>query len=331
MQNMAQMGRFGDTSMAHVSPGVMVVPKEILDRQPNLQRGIMGAIAQEGMDPRRYTVGAPQNSINPMTGQPEYFNLKKLLKFAAPFVLGPAVGSLLGTAATGATASGLLGGLGKFAPQLANFLSNPIAKGALGAAGTSALTGGKKKDILRSALLGGLGGYTFKEGAPGFMKAPEGTDLSAVKADNFLTKAIKTVAPESTFVGSKMFNLMNNPIGLAATLGITAEAFAAMSPEEKEEAIRKYAFGTTDKFNPLIDFSAQKARPMNKGGATSFPRRDGGIMPSEGSGTKDDVPAMLTAGEFVLTRDAVKGLGNGNLNSGIQKAYTMMNKLERMA
>jgi hypothetical protein len=45
--------------------------------------------------------------------------------------------------------------------------SNPIAKGALGAAGTSALTGGKKKDILRSALLGGLGGYTFKEGAPG--------------------------------------------------------------------------------------------------------------------------------------------------------------------
>ena len=312
------MGRFGDTSMAHVSPGEMVVPKEILDRQPNLQRGIMGAIAQEGMDPRRYTVGAPQNSINPMTGQPEYFNLKKLLKFAAPFVLGPMVGGTLGKA-LGLSKLGLGAG------------ATSALQSALGAAGTSALTGGKKKDILRSALLGGLGGYTFKEGAPGFMKAPEGTDLSAVKADNFLTKAIKTVAPENTFIGSKMFNLMNNPIGLAATLGITAEAFAAMSPEEKEETIRKYAFGTTDKFNPLIDFSAQKARPMNKGGATSFPRRDGGIMPSEGSGTKDDVPAMLTAGEFVLTRDAVKGLGNGNLNSGIQKAYTMMDKLERMA
>ena len=312
------MGRFGDTSMAHVSPGEMVVPKEILDRQPNLQRGIMGAIAQEGMDPRRYTVGAPQNSINPMTGQPEYFNLKKLLKFAAPFVLGPMVGGTLGKA-LGLSKLGLGAG------------ATSALQSALGAAGTSALTGGKKKDILRSALLGGLGGYTFKEGAPGFMKAPEGTDLSAVKADNFLTKAIKTVAPENTFIGSKMFDLMNNPLGLAATLGITAEAFAAMSPEEKEETIRKYAFGTTDKFNPLIDFSAQKARPMNKGGATSFPRRDGGIMPSEGSGTKDDVPAMLTAGEFVLTRDAVKGLGDGNLNSGIQKAYTMMDKLERMA
>ena len=318
MQNMAQMGRFGDTSMAHVSPGEMVVPKEILDRQPNLQRGIMGAIAQEGMDPRRYTVGAPQNSINPMTGQPEYFNLKKLLKFAAPFVLGPMVGGTLGKA-LGLSKLGLGAG------------ATSALQSALGAAGTSALTGGKKKDILRSALLGGLGGYTFREGAPGFMKAPEGTDLSAVKADNFLTKAIKTIAPKSDFIGSKLFNLMDNPLGLAATLGITAEAFAAMSPEEKEEAIRKYAFGTTDKFNPLIDFSAQKARPMNKGGATSFPRRDGGIMPSEGSGTKDDVPAMLTAGEFVLTRDAVKGLGDGNLNSGIQKAYTMMDKLERMA
>lgn len=319
MQNMAQMGRFGDTSMAHVSPGEMVVPKEILDRQPNLQRGIMGAIAQEGMDPRRYTVGAPQNSINPMTGQPEYFNLKKLLKFAAPFVLGPMVGGTLGKA-LGLSKLGLGAG------------ATSALQSALGAAGTSALTGGKKKDILRSALLGGLGGYTFKDGKPGFMTNPDSTaDLSKVKADNFLTKAIKTVAPENTFIGSKMFNLMNNPIGLAATLGITAEAFAAMSPEEKEETIRKYAFGTTDKFNPLIDFSAQKARPMNKGGATSFPRRDGGIMPSEGSGTKDDVPAMLTAGEFVLTRDAVKGLGDGNLNSGIQKAYTMMDKLERMA
>jgi hypothetical protein len=62
-----------------------------------------------------------------------------------------------------------------------------------------------------------------------------------------------------------------------------------------------------------------------------FPRRNGGIMPSEGSGQKDDVPAMLMAGEFVLTKDAVKGLGNGDSNRGIEKAYSMMNKLENKA
>ena len=42
-----------------------------------------------------------------------------------------------------------------------------------------------------------------------------------------------------------------------------------------------------------------------------YPRRNGGIDPSEGSGTKDDVPALLMAGEFVMTRDAVKGAGGG--------------------
>ena len=54
-------------------------------------------------------------------------------------------------------------------------------------------------------------------------------------------------------------------------------------------------------------------------------------MPSEGSGTKDDVPAMLTAGEFVLTRKAVEGLGGGNLNKGIQNGYKLMNGLEDIA
>jgi hypothetical protein len=40
---------------------------------------------------------------------------------------------------------------------------------------------------------------------------------------------------------------------------------------------------------------------------------------------------MLMAGEFVMTRDAVKGAGNGNLREGIDKMYNMMNKFERMA
>ena len=68
-----------------------------------------------------------------------------------------------------------------------------------------------------------------------------------------------------------------------------------------------------------------------EGGEMGFPRRTGGIDPSEGSGTKDDVPAMLMAGEFVLTKDAVKGLGDGNSRKGIQRAYNMMDQLEARA
>ena len=68
-----------------------------------------------------------------------------------------------------------------------------------------------------------------------------------------------------------------------------------------------------------------------KEGGKAFPRRTGGIGPGEGSGTKDDVPALLMDGEFVMTRDAVKGAGNGSLKKGIAKMYDVMGDLENRA
>ena len=65
----------------------------------------------------------------------------------------------------------------------------------------------------------------------------------------------------------------------------------------------------------------------NKGGGM-FPRRTGAIGPGIGSGRKDYVPAMLTDGEFVMTRNAVKAAGNGNLNKGMKNMYSLMKNLE---
>ena len=75
---------------------------------------------------------------------------------------------------------------------------------------------------------------------------------------------------------------------------------------------------------------------FNQGGAmdnypANPPRRDGPINPYEGSGTRDDVPALLTAGEFVMTRDAVEGAGGGDVNRGLNRMYSMMDKFEGMA
>lgn len=64
-------------------------------------------------------------------------------------------------------------------------------------------------------------------------------------------------------------------------------------------------------------------------GGEIFPRRTGGIMPNEGIPGKDSVRAMLMPGEFVMTTDAVKGMGNGNLQKGIQNMYGVMANLER--
>ena len=63
-------------------------------------------------------------------------------------------------------------------------------------------------------------------------------------------------------------------------------------------------------------------------GGAIFPRRNGGIMPDEGVPGKDSVRAMLMPGEFVMTTDAVRGAGNGNVQQGIRNMYSMMRNLE---
>ena len=53
------------------------------------------------------------------------------------------------------------------------------------------------------------------------------------------------------------------------------------------------------------------------------------IMPDEGVPDEDSVKAMLMPGEFVMTTNAVKGLGDGNLDKGIKNMYSVMSKLEK--
>ena len=56
--------------------------------------------------------------------------------------------------------------------------------------------------------------------------------------------------------------------------------------------------------------------------------RGGGFIPMGARERKDDVPAMLAKNEFVMTADAVRGMGNGDVNEGAQRMYDLMNNLE---
>jgi len=69
---------------------------------------------------------------------------------------------------------------------------------------------------------------------------------------------------------------------------------------------------------------------MNMGGTPQFPRRE---MLVEGPGTErsDDIPAMLSDGEFVMNAKAVRGAdpsGNGNRQAGASNLYNMMRNFE---
>jgi hypothetical protein len=60
---------------------------------------------------------------------------------------------------------------------------------------------------------------------------------------------------------------------------------------------------------------------------STFPRRNGAIN-GPGTGTSDDIPAMLSNGEFVMTEQAVRAAGNGNHDAGVRNMYRMMQGLE---
>jgi hypothetical protein len=92
-----------------------------------------------------------------------------------------------------------------------------------------------------------------------------------------------------------------------------------------------YAFGTPE--NNAIQAAGIEGLPLNQNpaGVTELDLREtGGFIPPVGVKEKaDDIPAMLANNEFVFTADAVRGMGEGNVNKGAQRMYDMMKKLEK--
>jgi len=91
-----------------------------------------------------------------------------------------------------------------------------------------------------------------------------------------------------------------------------------------------YAFGSPEE--NAIQASGIMNLPLNQNpaGITELDLRDnGGFIPPVGVKEKaDDIPAMLSNNEFVFTADAVRGMGDGDVNVGAQRMYDMMKKLE---
>jgi hypothetical protein len=81
---------------------------------------------------------------------------------------------------------------------------------------------------------------------------------------------------------------------------------------------------------PLIYGPDGRPQQLAKGGIpepTNFPRRNGPIS-GPGTGTSDDIPAMLSDGEFVFTARAVRNAGGGSRRKGAARMYKLMKKLE---
>ena len=91
---------------------------------------------------------------------------------------------------------------------------------------------------------------------------------------------------------------------------------------EYEEYLYKQKYGPRD--------SAAEGGLMNLGG-NEMDLRGGGFVPIGKKEKADDVPARLSKNEFVMTADAVRGAGGGDVNEGARRMYQTMDKLEAMA
>jgi len=99
------------------------------------------------------------------------------------------------------------------------------------------------------------------------------------------------------------------------------DAGMSQRPEDKEVS-------ETIKFNEKYNFA--DGGLMNLGGK-EMDLRKGGFVPIGKKERADDVPARLSKNEFVMTADAVRGAGGGDINKGAKRMYETMNRLEARA
>jgi len=91
------------------------------------------------------------------------------------------------------------------------------------------------------------------------------------------------------------------------------------------------SFGGVNTMSQTAPYQMYRPYGAAKGGSTSdFPRKNGHIS-GPGTGTSDDIPAMLSDGEFVFTAKAVRNMGNGSRRKGAKKMYALMKNLEGRA
>jgi len=90
-----------------------------------------------------------------------------------------------------------------------------------------------------------------------------------------------------------------------------------------------FAFGP-DQTAQAAGIMGQLPVRNNSAGVRELDLRDsGGFIPPVGVKEKaDDIPAMLSNNEFVMTADAVKAAGGGSVERGAQVMYDQMKKLE---
>ena len=258
--------------------------------------------------------------------------LKKIFKAAKK--AAPIIGAGLGFLAGGPMLGSAIGG------GLGSLIAGKSPQEALKFAALSGLTGGalsKFGGLQAGQGLGGLFGRTAATST-----AVPSSVLNAASGGNklLLKDAIMKGAVQKPGVLGSVLNFAKaNPLATAGTIAGLTGLLASQEEEDKESNI-KDVYGTVPGFANIGDasvggvnvvpFSQYGPGLMGKamGGQVNglktlglrqggFPRKNGKIA-GPGTETSDDIPAMLSDGEFVINSRTVRGLGQAMGGTGKQ-------------
>jgi hypothetical protein len=249
------------------------------------------------------------------------------------------------------------------------FFGGPAGSAAINAAlgsgiGTLA-AGGDAKDAVKNAVLaGGSGALLGTAGVPGATAGAEAAKQK-VYQDAVMREAAKQTATQAAtteaakqgifgtgitggdiFLGSSLLGLLEEPEDIS-------DDFDPSSLESRPDYEGTPISGlfvdpkSGKAYNTLEELEAavQERQTNNfaNGGIAALADSVGGLIEGPGTGTSDSInagiyqngqkvqEAKLSDEEFVMTKKAVTGAGNGDTKLGAKRMYALMDKFERMA
>jgi len=347
-RGLASLGRFEDTYIVHAAEGETVIPKEVLEGNPKLKEDIFKQMRAVGIDqPESYVVGNALNSINPNTGQPEFF-FKKLKRFLP--TIGAIVGNIIAPGIGGAIGSGL----GSLAA------GEPIDKALINAG--VAYVGGKyvapKIDQAVAGFSGGTVptvGSTIGSGSPFTVAAKSGIDAIGSAAPSFLSSAGATIpqvvtAGLSPIVGKELAKLAE-PLPVEgegmSRQQIVDNYYAALArgenpdlppeltppPESALFAQEKQAPPSDPKkFLADVDYEALLNNILSR--QMFLNAAGGGYIKGPGTPISDSIPVRVSNTEFINTGKSVAGAdptGQNNPDKGAVVMEGIMRAFEKRA
>ena len=227
------------------------------------------------------------------------------------------------------------GGVGGFFQDVGAGARNLIGgdatfKEILGKEGTLATSYGNLGMLGKAGVIGtglaGLGAFDPMEQPSNQMPGPAG--------GQYLTRSLTPATVSDVYGTGNMRGLPSMPGAQGSNVTMDPITMAYLDILRKQEQ----DYGNL----AFPEFGQGQVLGAKEGGIARL--ADGGVIPQvdlrefggdindpNGSGDEDTVPALLADGEFVMTKQAVKGMGNGDHDQGIAMLYAMMNNNENKA